>query len=55
MTSSTMWACGVLSPSTLHSDNGMVRCRRITRPVAVADRGPTTLASGCSRTVTQCY
>jgi hypothetical protein len=51
MMSSTAWACRVLSPATLHSVSGMARCHRVTRPIAVADRWPTMLASGCSCTV----
>jgi hypothetical protein len=53
MMSSTAWAPRVLSPATLHSVIGMVLCRCVTRPVAVADRWPTALASGCSHTVAQ--
>jgi hypothetical protein len=50
---STAWARRVLSPVTLHSVIGIVLCRCITRPVAVADRWPMALAPGCSRTVAQ--
>jgi hypothetical protein len=50
---STAWAHRVLSPVTLNSIIGMVLCRCVTRPVAVADRWPTALASGYSRTVAQ--
>jgi hypothetical protein len=49
--SSTAWACQVLSPATLHSVIGTVLCRCITRPIAVNDRWPTALMSGCSRPV----
>jgi hypothetical protein len=52
--SSMAWACRVLSPVTLHSVSSMAWCRRVTRAVAVADRWPTALASGCSRTVATC-
>jgi hypothetical protein len=51
MMSSTAWAQRVLSPATLHSVIGTVLCRCVTRPVAVADMWPTTLAPGCSRTI----
>jgi hypothetical protein len=53
MMSSMTWARWVLSPATLHSVISTVLCRCITRPVAMADRWPTTLALGCSRTVAQ--
>jgi hypothetical protein len=53
MMSSTVWACRVLSPATLHSISGTARCCCVTRPVAVADRWPTVLTPGCSRTVAQ--
>jgi hypothetical protein len=53
MMSSTAWACWVLSPATLHSVSGTMRCRCITRHVAVANRWPMTLAPGCSHTVAQ--
>jgi hypothetical protein len=53
MMSSTVWAHQVLSPTTLYSIIGMVMCRCITRPVAVADRWPTALEPGCSRIVAQ--
>jgi hypothetical protein len=43
MMSSTVWARRVLSPATLHSVIGMVLCRCVTRPVAVANRWPTAL------------
>jgi hypothetical protein len=54
MMSSTAWACMVLSPATLHSVSGTAWCRCVTRPVAVPDRWPTTLAPGCSLTVAAC-
>jgi hypothetical protein len=53
MMSSTAWARQVLLPATLHSIIVTVLCRCITRPVAVGDRWPTTLMSGCSRPVAQ--
>jgi hypothetical protein len=53
MMSSTAWARRVLSLATLHSVIGTVLCWCITRPVAVADRWPTTLTSGCSHPVAQ--
>jgi hypothetical protein len=53
MMSSTAWARRVLSPVTLHSVIGTVLCHYVTRPVAVADRWPTALTPGCSRTVGQ--
>jgi hypothetical protein len=51
MMSLAAWARLVLSPVTLHSGSSTACCRCITRPVAVPDRWPTALASGCSRTV----
>jgi hypothetical protein len=54
MMPSTVWTCLVLSPVTLHSVSGMVWCRCVTRPVAVSDRWPMVLASGCSHTVAAC-
>jgi hypothetical protein len=51
--SSTVWARWVLSPATRHSIIGTVLCHYVTRLIAVADRWPTTLALGCSRTVAQ--
>jgi hypothetical protein len=54
MMSSTGWACLVLSPATLHSVSHTVWCRCITSPVVVPDRWPTTLVSGCNRTVAAC-
>jgi hypothetical protein len=53
MMSLTAWTCRVLSSATLHSVSGMMWCRCVTRPVAVANRWPTALVSGCSRTVAQ--
>jgi hypothetical protein len=50
-----MLARRVLSPTILHSVIGMVLCRCITRPVAVANRWPMTLTPGCSRHVAQSY
>jgi hypothetical protein len=54
MMSPTVWACLILLPATLHSVSGMTWCRCVTSPVAVHDRWPTTLASGCSCTVATC-
>jgi hypothetical protein len=51
MMSSTAWSCLVLSSITLHSISGMAWCRCVIRPVAVPDRWPTVLTSGCSCTV----
>jgi hypothetical protein len=51
MMSSMTWARQVLSHATLHSIIGTVLCRCVTRPVAVADRWPTALTPGCSRSV----
>jgi hypothetical protein len=50
-----MLARQILSPTTLHSVIGMMLCRCITRPVAVANRWPTTLTPGCSRHIAQSY
>jgi hypothetical protein len=47
--SSTAWARRFLSPATLHPVISTVLYRCVTRPVAVADRWPTTLTPGCSR------
>jgi hypothetical protein len=49
--SSTTWARQLLSPATLHSVIGTVLCRCVTSPVAVADRWPTALVPGYSRTI----
>jgi hypothetical protein len=51
MMSSTALAHRVLSSAILHSIIGTVICHCVTRPVAVADRWPTTLTPGCSRPV----
>jgi hypothetical protein len=48
MMSSTAWASRVLSPATLHLVFDTVLCRCVTRPIAAADRGPTSLTPGCS-------
>jgi hypothetical protein len=53
MMSSTAWVRRDLSPTTLHSVIGMVLCRCVTRPVAVADRWSTSLTPGCSSPVAQ--
>jgi hypothetical protein len=54
MISSTVWACLVLLPVTLHSISGTAWCRCVTRSVVVPDRWPMALASGCSHTVAAC-
>jgi hypothetical protein len=54
MMSSTVWACLVSSPTTLHSVSGMTWCHCVTRPVAMPDRCPTMLELGCSHTVAAC-
>jgi hypothetical protein len=54
MMSSMAWARRV-SPATLHSVIGMVMCRCVTKPIAVADGWATTLTPGCSRPVAQSY
>jgi hypothetical protein len=51
MMSSTAWASRVLSSATLHSVFDMVLRRYVTRPVAMADRWPTSLTPGCSSPV----
>jgi hypothetical protein len=51
---STVWACLLLSPATLHLISGTMWCRCITRPVAVPDRWPMTLVLSCSHTVANC-
>jgi hypothetical protein len=53
MMSSTTWASWVLPPTTLHSVFDMVLCRYVTRPIAAADRWPTSLTPSCSIPVTQ--
>jgi hypothetical protein len=53
MMSSTAWARRVLSAATLHSVIVTMLCRCVTRPVAVADKWPTTLTPACSRPVAQ--
>jgi hypothetical protein len=50
---SMAWVRRILSPATLYSVIGTVLCRCVTRPTAVADRWPTTLTPGCSRSVAQ--
>jgi hypothetical protein len=54
MISSTVWACMILSPATLHLVSGTTWCRCVTRPAAVPDRWPTVLASGCSHIIAAC-
>jgi hypothetical protein len=49
--SSTACVCLILSLGTLYLVSGTTWCRCITRPVAVADRWPTTLTPDCSRYV----
>jgi hypothetical protein len=53
MISSTMWASRVLSPATLHSVFDTVLRRYVTKPIAAADRWPTSLTSGFSSPVAQ--
>jgi hypothetical protein len=48
MMSSMAWASRVLSPATLHSVFDTVLHRCVTRPIAAADRWPTSLTPGCS-------
>jgi hypothetical protein len=54
MMSSTVLACLVLLSATLHSVSDTTLCCCVTRPVAVPNRLPTELMSGCSRTVAAC-
>jgi hypothetical protein len=54
MMSSMVWACLVLSPTTLHLVSGTAWCRCVTRPVAMPDRWPTALSPGCNHTVATC-
>jgi hypothetical protein len=51
MMSSMVWANQILSPATLHSVFNMVLRRCVTRPIAAADRWPTSLMLGCSSPV----
>jgi hypothetical protein len=53
MMSSMAWASRVLSPATLHSVFDTVLRRCVTRPIAVADRWPTSLTPGYSSPVAQ--
>jgi heme A synthase len=53
MMSLIAWAHRILSPATLYSVIGTVLCRCVTRPTTVADRWPTTLTPGCSRSIAQ--
>jgi hypothetical protein len=53
--SSTVWARRVLSSAALHSVIGTILCRCVTSPIAVADRWPTALTPGYSRTVAHNY
>jgi hypothetical protein len=55
MMSSTAWASRVLSPATLHSVFDTMLCHRVTRPIAAADRWPTSLTPGCSSLVAQSH
>jgi hypothetical protein len=55
MISSTVWASRVLSPATLHPVFDTVLRRCITRPIAAADRWPTSLMPGCSSHVAQSH
>jgi hypothetical protein len=51
MMSSMMWACLILSRTTLYSVSGTTWCCCITRPVVLPDMCPTAVALGCSHTV----
>jgi hypothetical protein len=51
MMSSTVWAIQVLSPAMLLSVFDMVLCHCVTRPIAAADKWPTSLTPGCSSPV----
>jgi hypothetical protein len=53
MMSSTAWASWVLSPATLHSVFDTMLSRCVTRPIAAADRWPTSLSLSCSSPVAQ--
>jgi hypothetical protein len=53
MMSSTVWASRVLSPVMMHSVFNTVLCHCVTRPIAAADRCPTSLTPGCSSPVAQ--
>jgi hypothetical protein len=46
-----VWASQVLSPATLHSVFDTVLCHCVTRPIAAADRWPTSLTPGCNSPV----
>jgi hypothetical protein len=50
---SKAWASRVLSPATLHLVFDTVMCCCVTRPIAAADRWPTSLMLGCSSPVAQ--
>jgi hypothetical protein len=53
MMSSTAWASRVLSPATLHSVfDTVLRCC-VARPIAAADRWPTSLMPGRSSPMAQ--
>jgi hypothetical protein len=54
MMSLTTWTYLVLSAATMYSVSSTVWCCCVTRPVAVADRWPTTLVPHCSHTVAAC-
>jgi hypothetical protein len=55
MMSSTAWASRVLSPAMLHSVFDAVMCHCVTRPIAAADRWPTSLTLGCSSPMAQSH
>jgi hypothetical protein len=55
MMSSTVWTSRVLSPATLHSVFDTVLHRCVTKPIAAADRWPTSLTPGCSTHMAQSY
>jgi hypothetical protein len=54
MMSSMVWACLILSPTTLHSVSNVVSCYRVTWHCSGARRVVIVLASCCSSTVDVC-
>jgi hypothetical protein len=53
MMSSTAWVSWVLLSVMLHSIFDTVLCRCVTRPIAAADRWPTSLTPDCNSHVAQ--